>query len=217
LPCEQPRKPPVSRALFVAVQLGDLKAVRRALDGPPALTPVDIDQECPRTRFTVLKLASYDGHVAIARVLLERGANVNLKSGITDCTPLWAAVTHGHVEVVKLLLERGADPRIPTKHGNIPLLEICGAPGASKEHEEEIRKLLVAAYAERGVSWEDSLTWEESVTLMLPAVPHPRVPSTGTRNHVPPAGRRPRRMRNRGGYPRTPGLYCQAQSGGAAR
>ena len=57
---------------------------------------------------TCLLTAVRHGHLAICRLLIDKGAQVEAKSS-GGCTPLlWAAI-QGHVEVVRLLCDRGAD------------------------------------------------------------------------------------------------------------
>ncbi|KAL3441722.1 hypothetical protein BJX65DRAFT_299543 [Aspergillus insuetus] len=56
-------------------------------------------------QFSNLMLASYCGHCAIARVLLEQGADVECKDTTHGRTPLSWAAEEGHEEVVKLLIQ----------------------------------------------------------------------------------------------------------------
>src|SRR5277367_5111474 len=56
----------------------------------------------------LLHWAAFCGHEAVVKLLLEKGANVEYKSG-NGCTALWWAAEKGHEAVVKLLLEKGAD------------------------------------------------------------------------------------------------------------
>jgi ankyrin repeat protein len=67
-----------------------------------------------------LSLASYRGHKAVVKLLLEKGAAVDApdKDGRT---PLHWALWSGHVEVVKLLLEKGAAVDATDKDGRTPL------------------------------------------------------------------------------------------------
>jgi ankyrin repeat protein len=51
---------------------------------------------------TPLFIAAYNGHLEMARALLEAGADVN-KANSNDCTPLYAAAKEGHLEMVRLL------------------------------------------------------------------------------------------------------------------
>ncbi|KAJ1474200.1 ankyrin repeat-containing domain protein, partial [Baffinella frigidus] len=59
------------------------------------------------------------GDIGIVQMLLDKGANVNLRSN-DSYTPLHRAVLQGHGYMVWLLLDRGAqvDPR--TKDGDTP-------------------------------------------------------------------------------------------------
>ncbi|KAL3440492.1 hypothetical protein BJX65DRAFT_300428 [Aspergillus insuetus] len=73
--------------------------------------------------FSNLMLASYCGHCAIARVLLEQGADVDPKDTEYGRTPLSWAAGQGHEEVVKLLIQTGkVDVESKdTKYGRTPL------------------------------------------------------------------------------------------------
>ena len=57
---------------------------------------------------TALHWAAQRGHLAIARLLLEKGANINAKDR-DQKTVLHIAVNFGHEGTIRLLLEKGAD------------------------------------------------------------------------------------------------------------
>ena len=59
--------------------------------------------------------ASGSGHFAIAKLLVEKGANLNAISK-SDYTALILASAGGYAEIVDLLLEKGADAS-PKKKG----------------------------------------------------------------------------------------------------
>jgi len=74
--------------------------------------------------------AAMYGNVELARLLIDKGADVDAKGvelnseepAITDCarygeTPLWAACGPGHLEVIRLLLEQNADVNIKSRYG----------------------------------------------------------------------------------------------------
>jgi ankyrin repeat protein len=51
--------------------------------------------------------------VAFVRMLLDRGARLDVRDELLRSTPLGWACRRGRLEVVKLLVERGADPIEP--------------------------------------------------------------------------------------------------------
>ena len=53
-------------------------------------------------------VASFEGSTQVARLLIERGADVNAKSN-AEMTSLINAAWRGRVEIVALLIEKGAD------------------------------------------------------------------------------------------------------------
>ncbi|CAH0407235.1 unnamed protein product [Chilo suppressalis] len=69
--------------------------------------------------FTPLHVAAAKGHVRIARLLLQYGANVSAaaQGGIR---PLHEASENSHVEIIRLLLAYGADPLLVTYAGQTP-------------------------------------------------------------------------------------------------
>ncbi|KAH7113154.1 hypothetical protein B0J13DRAFT_515595 [Dactylonectria estremocensis] len=72
--------------------------------------------------FTDLMVASYCGHEAVVKLLLEKGADVQAKDRYYGGTPLWWAAQNGHeAAVVKLLLENGADVEAKDRFGQTSL------------------------------------------------------------------------------------------------
>jgi ankyrin repeat protein len=69
---------------------------------------------------TPLHLASDRGNVAVARALLEHGANVTARA-MYNLTPLHQASYFGHVEIARLLLKHGADVTAMATYGSTPL------------------------------------------------------------------------------------------------
>ncbi len=89
--------------LVAAAERDDLTEVRRLLDGG---TPVNASNSILGK--TALLAAAGQGRVEVARLLLERGADVNARSG--GWTPLPLALSSGVTsEVALLLVEHGAD------------------------------------------------------------------------------------------------------------
>jgi len=64
--------------------------------------------------------AAWNGHLAICRLLLDKGAQLEAKSS-GGSTPLNFASGHGHIEIVRLLCDRGADVEARCNRGWRPL------------------------------------------------------------------------------------------------
>ena len=82
-------------------QSGDLAAVAGALDGGADVNEVD--------GVTALYVAVEAGNIELTKLLIDRGADVNLPVKFKR-TPLYAAAFGAFPDLVKLLLESGADP-----------------------------------------------------------------------------------------------------------
>lgn len=92
-------------ALIDAVLDGDVKRVSSLLRAGVPAGRADVLGTSP------LYAASVHGHIEIARLLLDAGADPNAESlGPTDGMPLCAAAAGGFTEVVRELLAHGADP-----------------------------------------------------------------------------------------------------------
>jgi hypothetical protein len=85
-------------SLHEAVGRGDVDAVRKLLDEWVAVDTIDtVTKEPP------LFLAIKKGHVEIARLLLQRGANPRLM--VNFKTPLCVAITHYQYDMIDLLVD----------------------------------------------------------------------------------------------------------------
>jgi RNA polymerase sigma factor (sigma-70 family) len=91
--------------LHEAAAIGDTERVRSILDENPELL-----DSFSSEGFTALALAAHFGRLDTMRLLLDRGASVNVVSRHPiEATPLVAALFGRRVEAAKLLIERGAD------------------------------------------------------------------------------------------------------------
>ena len=76
---------------------------------------------------TALHTASFNGHLEVAMVLLDAGANVDARNK-NELTPLHYAASNGHVALARLFLERGADAYARSREGRTPLEKAEGRP-----------------------------------------------------------------------------------------
>ena len=108
--------------MWRAADEGDAHAVAAWLDEGGG-----VDAACAeRGQRTLLIAAACGGQEAIVRMLLQRGASVNLQSS-DGCTALMAAANEGHTTIVQVLLDAKADASLQTKSGNTALM-IAEAP-----------------------------------------------------------------------------------------
>lgn len=124
-------------ALRMAVFEDDLEWVERLL-GEGA----DINAAKGEYKTTVLMEAAVRGNQGVMRLLLEKGANVNMADQ-DGWTALMGATVQGLVELVKLLLENGADVSAKNHNGETALVMATGLK------HTEIRDALLEHDAER--------------------------------------------------------------------
>jgi ankyrin repeat protein len=91
--------------LHEAAFFGDEARVRQILGGGA----VDVNAK-GKAGMTALHLACWSGHVGIARLLLEAGADKEAR--YFAFTPLLEAARFGRLDVMRLLLEHGADAAV---------------------------------------------------------------------------------------------------------
>jgi len=103
---------------------------------------------------TALHLAVREGHVQVARLLLENGADFNARPADDELGVLEAASSFGQIEIVQLLSKKGADVNETRGYYGGPL---CGAVLFDKER---IVRLLLdngAAVNVKGGRWGNPL------------------------------------------------------------
>jgi ankyrin repeat protein len=91
--------------LVAAVREANLTEVQSILVGDPSY---DVN-EVAKDGMTPLLLACRNGHPEIARALLERGANPNLKDRLMKATPGHKAAFFGRAKILNMLCQAGLD------------------------------------------------------------------------------------------------------------
>lgn len=98
--------------LGLAAFFGHTEVVRFLLE-----TGADVDTPSRNgLKVTPLNSAAAGRHYEIAMLLLERGANPNMRQS-GDFVPLHAAAQNGQIEMVKILLQYGADKDLKSADG----------------------------------------------------------------------------------------------------
>ena len=122
--------------VFDSAAVGRTRGLEELLDAEPALAT-----SWSPDGFTALHLAAFFGQPDAARILLERGAEVNVvaRNASIHVTPLHSAAAGSHAEIVKLLLEHGADPNAAQDGGFTPLHS-----AAQNDDRESVEALLEA-------------------------------------------------------------------------
>ena len=104
-----------SQNLWKAAAAGDLTAIKKALDEGKKINALE-----PQSGITPLGWAALNGKTEAAKLLIEKGADVNARNK-DGATPLHAAAFLGHLEVAKLLIEKGADINAQNNDGSTPI------------------------------------------------------------------------------------------------
>jgi len=119
--------------LFAAIEKNDIQKVKYLI-----AIKADVNAKDPYASMTPLMMAAYDGYTEIAKLLIEKGAEVNAKGGVDmDMTPLIYAASQDRADMVKLLIENGASVNVKTKYGWTPLFF------AASRGKVDIAKLLI--------------------------------------------------------------------------
>ena len=120
---------PSVSALVMAAYNGDLDSVRKLLD-----RKVDINGQ---SKVTPL-IAAVDGdRLEVVSLLLQRGANPNVRAEFNGQVALHFAAKKGNLAVVSLLLEKGAEPNVQDPSRQTPLWS------ASFFNHPEVIRILV--------------------------------------------------------------------------
>jgi uncharacterized protein len=90
--------------IFEAAALGRSPEVAEKLDSQPALVTAYSPDGWP-----ALHLAAYFGSTESVKILLDRGAGIDMLSTNMGNTALQAAVANDQTDVVRLLIDRGAE------------------------------------------------------------------------------------------------------------
>jgi len=154
--------------LHIAAKQGDLKSIQILLAHPDTRTILDTQDE---NGTTALHYVVQTGHIAIAKALLDAGANPNLQA-TTGVTPLMIAVDQNLFDIVKLLLSHGANSLIEdeVRTTAIRLVKTTGEPlrnGTTLMDARQIRTLLLGDMAKRQKNTKQILTQAKHMAITV--------------------------------------------------
>jgi ankyrin repeat protein len=157
---EEAREIAVARSdvdVFEAAAIGDVERLRVVIDSDPSLVTAWSEDG-----FTPLHFAAFFGHPEAAKLLTERGADLEARSTneqfAFDATPLHSAAAAGQREVCKILLDAGADVNAVQHGGYTPLID------AAQNGNVELAKLLLARGADPTARLDDGRSAAELAT-----------------------------------------------------
>ncbi len=131
-----------------ACALGDEVRARQLLEADPHVL-----HERTADGYPPVGMAIFFGHGALARWLIEEGADVNAPAeNALRVAPVHAAAAACDRETMLMLLERGADPNARQQ------LDYTALHGAASRGDIEMAKLLLAHGANRNAKASDGLT-----------------------------------------------------------
>ncbi len=134
--------------LIAAAGKGDLAEVERRLDAGADPNHVDASRGLSSdVQRSALGEAARSGSLEVARLLLGRGARVDLVPR-GDATALITAARHGQPEMVRLLLDAGADPNRVVEGDGTALI------AAARAGDRQTVRLLLGAGADPEI-WVD--------------------------------------------------------------
>ena len=138
--------------VFDAAATGRTHGMEELIDAEPELA-----RNWSSDGFTPLHYAAFFGQEGAARILLERGAEVEVvaRNESIRVTPLHSAAAGSHSGIVKLLLEAGADPNAAQDGGFTPL------HSAANNDDRESAEALLAAGADPSLKTDEGKTAAE--------------------------------------------------------
>jgi ankyrin repeat protein len=132
--------------LHLAAYRGELKIARLLAEHKADINSRDNEGKTPLYLLLEDSSRDDDNILELARLLLERGTDVNIRT-TKEWTLLHAASFWGRLEIAKLLLDHGANPNVENDQGLTPLHRVSQGKYTSQEQGVGIARLLL----ERGV------------------------------------------------------------------
>lgn len=126
------------QAIMSAAQSGDVATLAERLDEYPEL--IDALGGRGFQKATPLALAALRNRHGAARLLIERGADLNKRDFPDNAGPLHFAAAHGDLEMIRLLVEAGADIE---GHGDDHAVGVVGWATCFRQVRHEVAAYLL--------------------------------------------------------------------------
>jgi ankyrin repeat protein len=153
------------RAIISAAQSGDVAALGAHLDARPEL----IDALGGGfQKATALHLAVLRNQHAAARLLIERGADLNRRDFPDNAAPLHFAAAHGDLETMRLLVEAGADVNCK---GDDHEVGVLGWATCFRQIREDVAAYLLSHGAQLNLWTAIALDRVDDVRMMIARQP----------------------------------------------
>jgi ankyrin repeat protein len=163
-------------ALLTAAQTGDIEALRAHLDEYPHLMDA---LGGGFQKATALHLAALNNQHAAVRLLIARGANLDIRDFPDNASPLHFAAARSDLETIRLLVEAGAD--VDGK-GDDHDVGVLGWATCFRHVREDVAAYLLSRGAELNLWTAIALDRADDVRAIIAREP-PLLASRMTRNH----------------------------------
>ena len=155
-------EPEAVQGIASAAQSGDVDALRQRLDARPELINALAGRGFPKA--TALHLAAFRNQHDAARLLIERGADLDAREFPDNAAPLHFAAMYGDLEMIRLLVEAGAD--VDGK-GDDPEVGILGWATCFRQVREDVAEYLLSHGATLNLWSAIALDKVDDVRLMV--------------------------------------------------
>ena len=123
-----------STELLVGSAFGYVPLVQKLIDEGHDVN--ETDKNCSNHK-AALHYASSENKPEVVKILIDSGADVNIKDDYTSTAPLHISASNGYTRVTQLLLENGAEVDLKGSEGETPL-----AQATLSGHTEDAKLLI---------------------------------------------------------------------------
>ena len=122
-------------SIWVSAKKGDIESIKQHI-----AYGTDLNSKGSRRNETALIIAACQGHYEIVEVLIQAGADLDVKND-EDVTAQFCAVFFGRTEIVQLLSDSGADPNIVMNQDLTAMDLVSVEQGSDRETAVKLYKL----------------------------------------------------------------------------